>query len=63
MTHFESMPEHSRMRDVLVRFPEKDAVLMGLGVVSCASERPLHRARSAPFVSLAIRHWWSPRPT
>lgn len=31
MAHFESMPEHSRMRDVLVRFPEKDAVLMGLG--------------------------------
>jgi len=31
VAHFESMPEHSRMRDLLVRFPEKGAVLMSLG--------------------------------
>ncbi|MEY2581091.1 MAG: hypothetical protein QOE09_940 [Ilumatobacteraceae bacterium] len=31
MAHFESMPEHSRMRDLLMRFPEKGAVLMSLG--------------------------------
>lgn len=31
MAHFESMPKHARMRDLLVRFPEKGAVLMGLG--------------------------------
>jgi uncharacterized peroxidase-related enzyme len=30
MAHFESMPAHSRMRDLLVRFPEKGAVLMSL---------------------------------
>ncbi len=31
MAHFESMPEHSRMRDLVMRFPEKGAVLMRLG--------------------------------
>ena len=31
VAHFESMPEHSRMRDLLMRFPEKGAVLMSLG--------------------------------
>jgi uncharacterized peroxidase-related enzyme len=31
MAHFESMPEHSRMSDLLMRFPEKGAVLMSLG--------------------------------
>jgi uncharacterized peroxidase-related enzyme len=31
MANFESMPEHSRMRDLLIRFPEKGAVLMSLG--------------------------------
>jgi uncharacterized peroxidase-related enzyme len=31
MAHFKSMPEHARMRDMLMRFPEKGAVLMGLG--------------------------------
>ena len=31
VAHFESMPEHSRMRDMVMRFPEKGAVLMSLG--------------------------------
>lgn len=31
MAHFDSMPKHSRMRDLLMRFPEKGAVLMSLG--------------------------------
>jgi uncharacterized peroxidase-related enzyme len=30
MAHFESMPKHARMRDLLMRFPEKGAVLMSL---------------------------------
>ena len=28
MANFPSMPEHSRMRDMLMRFPERGAVLM-----------------------------------
>jgi uncharacterized peroxidase-related enzyme len=31
VAHFESMPKHSRMRDMVMRFPEKGAVLMSLG--------------------------------
>jgi uncharacterized peroxidase-related enzyme len=30
MAHFDSMPEHSRMRDLLMRFPDKGAVLMNM---------------------------------
>jgi AhpD family alkylhydroperoxidase len=30
MAHFESMPQHSRMRELLMRFPQKGAVLMGM---------------------------------
>ena len=30
MAHFESLPKHARMRDLLMRFPEKGAVLMTL---------------------------------
>jgi uncharacterized peroxidase-related enzyme len=30
MAHFESLPKHARMRDLLIRFPAKGAVLMGM---------------------------------
>ena len=30
MAHLESMPQHARMRDLVMRFPEKGAVLMNL---------------------------------
>ena len=45
MAHFESMPEHSRMRDLLMRFPDKGAVLMGLGEIFLRGTSELSHAQ------------------
>ena len=40
MAHLNSLPDHARMRDLVMRFPEKGALLMSLGTrfLRCTSE-------------------------